>query len=176
MKSLRPEHPLMPPTRAIRLPPTPPSIPPLPDRCPTHAIAPTRPIRPITNPSFSPTGSVVTPVTLTPPSPLRPGPQWWEAVNPPEGLVGGLKGVVCAKATELRETLRQLLTQSWMLLAAALAPLAPEGCPLFDQPSHYAIIVGSFERRNCSVQVGPPTRERWMRSGRDLGEITMRSR
>ena len=67
--------------------------------------------------------------------------------------MGGLKGVISSKAMELRETLRKLLSQSWMLLSAVLAPIAPAGCPLFDEPSHYARIIGSFERRNCAMQV-----------------------
>lgn len=79
-----------------------------------------------------------------------PGPIWWDAVATPDG----------SDPAEFAETLRRLLTQSWLLLCAVLAPDAPAGAaPLFADASLYATIVGSFERRNCAVQVASPVEE-----------------
>lgn len=76
-----------------------------------------------------------------------PGPCWWEAVHSPEPA---------AAKQSFEETLRALLGQSWLLLCAVLAAHAPPGCPLFADPNAYSRIVGTFERRNCSVAVASP--------------------
>eukprot|EP00966_Prymnesium_polylepis_P101658 2354133-Prymnesium_polylepis.1 len=73
-----------------------------------------------------------------------PGPLWWEAIATPDDV---------ADEAQFRETLRQLLTESFQLLVPLLAPHAPPACaPLVADPLVYARIVGSFERRNCAVQ------------------------
>ncbi len=73
-------------------------------------------------------------------------PAWWDAVAVPEG----------EDEASFRKMLRELITESWRLLAPALAPHAPAGCALFDDVTSYARIVGAFERRNCSLQVASP--------------------
>ncbi|EOD27861.1 hypothetical protein EMIHUDRAFT_100213 [Emiliania huxleyi CCMP1516] len=82
-----------------------------------------------------------------------PGPAWEDAVPPPPG----------ADAAAFRETLRKLLTQSWLLLCAVLAPHTPAAASssssaaaaasscMFASAALYSRIVGSFERRNCSL-------------------------
>lgn len=77
-----------------------------------------------------------------------PGPVWWDAVLPPDDA---------PSADEFRSTLQQLLGESWALLAAVLRPHAPGAAAgIFDDVNTYARIVGSFERRNCAVQVWVP--------------------
>ena len=78
------------------------------------------------------------------------GPRWWDAVATPDEVTDEVG---------FRRTLRQLLTESWTLLAAVLAPHAPAGCPLFTSVDAYARIVGAFERRNCAIQVASPVEE-----------------
>ena len=90
-----------------------------------------------------------------------PGPAWEDAVPPPPG----------ADAAAFRETLRKLLTQSWLLLCAVLAPHTPAASSsssaaaaaasscMFASAALYSRIVGSFERRNCSLAVASPVEE-----------------
>ena len=80
-------------------------------------------------------------------APFSAAPVWWEAVATPDDV---------NDESYFRRTLRTLLTESWTLLAAVLAKHVPAGCPLFASDSPYARIVGSFERRNCSVCVASP--------------------
>mmetsp|Transcript_30192 Transcript_30192/g.78258 ORF Transcript_30192/g.78258 Transcript_30192/m.78258 type:complete len:468 (+) Transcript_30192:103-1506(+) len=74
-------------------------------------------------------------------------PVWWEAVATPDDATDEVA---------FRRTLRELLIESWTLLCALLGPHAPAGCSLLTSPAEYASIVGSFERRNCAVQVASP--------------------
>jgi hypothetical protein len=74
-----------------------------------------------------------------------PGPLWWEAIATPEDV---------ADPEQFRLTLKQLVTESWQLLVPLLSPHAPAECASFiGDPLAYARIVGSFERRNCAVEV-----------------------
>lgn len=74
-----------------------------------------------------------------------PGPLWWEAVATPDDVTD---------EAQFRATLRQLLTESFQLLVPVLSTRIPAACaPLLADPLLYARIVGSFERRNCAVQV-----------------------
>ena len=79
--------------------------------------------------------------------PFSAAPVWWEAIATPDDV---------ADEAHFRRTLRTLLTESWTLLAAVLVNHVPAGCPLFASDRPYAQIVGSFERRNCSVCVTSP--------------------
>lgn len=83
-------------------------------------------------------------------APFAAGLKWWDAVATPDDV---------ADEAGFRRTLRQLLTESWTLLAAVLGPHAPPGCPLFASADAYARIVGAFERRNCAIQVASPVEE-----------------
>ncbi|KAL1518799.1 hypothetical protein AB1Y20_003079 [Prymnesium parvum] len=77
-----------------------------------------------------------------------PGPPWWEAVATPDDVTD---------EAQFRDTLRQLLQESFQLLFPILSPHATPPCaPLFGDVLVYARMVGSFERRNCAVQVASP--------------------
>ena len=78
------------------------------------------------------------------------GPLWWEAVATPDDA---------PDEASFRRTLRDLLNESWTLLASVLGPHTPVGCELFTTPTMYATIVGAFERRNCALQVASPVEE-----------------
>lgn len=90
-----------------------------------------------------------------------PGPPWWDAVPPPTGH----------DAVAFCETLRRLVTQSWLLLCAVLTrnqvePTTGSGnsaVAAFSNPTLYATIVGSFERRNCALAVSSPVEEYFLR-------------
>lgn len=80
------------------------------------------------------------------------GVPWWESVArpddvPPEGEAA------------FRQAMRDALVQSWELLVPVLAPHAPPGLALLTAVDGYASIVGSFERRNCDMQVASPVEE-----------------
>ena len=80
------------------------------------------------------------------------GVPWWESVAlpddvPPEG------------EAPFRQAMKDALVQSWELLVPVLAPHAPPGLPLLTAVDGYAAIVGSFERRNCDLQVASPVEE-----------------
>jgi hypothetical protein len=90
------------------------------------------------------------------------GPPWWEAVATPDDVTDEIG---------FRRTLRQLVTESWTLLASVLGQYAPADCPLFQSPKAYATIVGAFERRNVAVQVASPVEEYFLAiDGMDEGE------
>ena len=77
-----------------------------------------------------------------------PGPVWWESIATPDDV---------SDEAPFRSMLRELVTESWQLLVPVLSPQAPAECvSLFSDPLVYARIVGSFERRNCAVQVASP--------------------
>ena len=82
-------------------------------------------------------------------APFASAPAWWDAVACPDET----------DEESFRLTLRQLITESWILLTPALAHRAPAGCPLFGDVSAYAVVVGAFERRNCAVSVASPVEE-----------------
>ena len=88
------------------------------------------------------------------------GPPWWEAIPTPEEVTDEIT---------FRRTLRGLLTESWTLLAAVLGRYAPPNCPLFTNDDAYSRIVGSFERRNCTVAVTSPV-EAYLLAVDDLPE------